>query len=132
MLKGFKDFIMRGNIIDLAVAVVIGSAFAAVVDVVVTSLVTPILASFGGAESNGLGFQITSSSATLVDISAILNAFIVFVITAAVVYFIFVVPSNKFAEIRVRDQDPEPEAVAEDVQVLREIRDMLRDRDTTL
>ncbi len=132
MFQGFKDFIMRGNVIDLAVAVVIGSAFSAVVTVVVSSLITPILAVFGGAESTGLSFRlISSNAATAVDVSAIINAFVVFLITAAVVYFVFVVPTNKLAELRARDEEPEPEAVAEDVLVLREIRDMLRDRDTT-
>ncbi len=131
MFQGFKDFLMRGNIVDLAVAVVIGSAFAAVVSTVVTSLIEPILAVFGDAQSDGLSFRLVSSNeATTVDISAIINAFIVFLITAAVVYVVFVVPSNRFAARQAREEEPEPEAVAPDVQVLREIRDMLRDRNT--
>lgn len=130
MLKGFKDFIMRGNIIDLAVAVVIGSAFAAVVSTVVTSLIEPILAATGGGSSSGIEYTIIQGNdATVIDFSAIINAFVVFLITAAVVYFVFVMPSNKFAEYQSREQEPEPEAVAADVQVLREIRDLLRDRD---
>lgn len=130
MLQGFKDFLMRGNIVDLAVAVVIGTAFSAVVSTVVTSLIEPFLAIFGGAQSAGLNFRlIGSNQATTVDISAIINAFVVFLITAAVVYFVFVVPSNRMAERRSRDEEPEPEAVAEDVLVLREIRDLLRASD---
>ncbi len=133
MFQGFKDFLMRGNIVDLAVAVVIGSAFAAVVSTVVTSLIEPILATVGSGQSEGLQFALRSGNdATIVDISAIINAVIVFVITAAVVYFVFVVPSNKFAARQAREEEPEPEAVSPDVQVLREIRDMLRERDTTL
>jgi len=133
MFQGFKDFLMRGNIVDLAVAVVIGSAFAAVVSTVVTSLIEPILATVGGGQSEGLQFALRSGNdATIVDISAIINAVIVFVITAAVVYFVFVVPSNKFAARQAREEEPEPEAVSPDVQVLREIRDMLRERDNTL
>ncbi len=133
MFQGFKDFLMRGNIVDLAVAVVIGSAFAAVVSTVVTSLIEPILATVGGGQSEGLQFALRSGNdATVVDISAIINAVIVFVITAAVVYFVFVVPSNKFAARQAREEEPEPEAVPPDVQVLREIRDMLRERDNTL
>lgn len=130
MFHGFKDFLMRGNIVDLAVAVVIGTAFSAVVATVVSSLINPILAVFGGDESTGLVIKLVSDNqATWIDISAIINAVIVFVITAAVVYFVFVVPSNRLAERRARDEEPEPEAVAEDVLVLREIRDMLRERD---
>ncbi len=130
MFQGFKDFLMRGNIVDLAVAVVIGSAFAAVVSTVVTSLIEPILAAIGGGESSGLEFALRSGNeATIVDISAIINAVIVFLITAAVVYFVFVVPSNQFAKRQAREEEPEPEAIAPDVQVLREIRDMLRERD---
>ncbi|MGB3829757.1 MAG: large conductance mechanosensitive channel protein MscL [Ornithinimicrobium sp.] len=130
MLNGFKDFLMRGNIVDLAVAVVIGTAFSAVVNTVVSSLIEPILAVFGGAQSDGLTFRLVNSNeATAIDISAIINAFVVFLITAAVVYFVFVVPSNRLAERRARDEEPEPEAVAEDVLVLREIRDLMRERD---
>lgn len=128
MLAGFKAFIMRGNIVELAVAVVIGTAFAAVVDTVVTSLISPLLASFGGANvGDGLGFEIRDGNrATFLDFGAIINALIVFLITAAVVYFLIVVPMNKLAERRARGQEPEPEEVTEDVQVLREIRDLLQ------
>ncbi len=133
MLQGFKDFIVRGNIVDLAVAVVIGSAFAAVVSVVVSSLIEPILAAFGGADASGLGFRLISSNeATFVDFGAVINALIVFVITAVVVYFLFVVPSNKFAERRSAGEEPEPEVIAEDVMVLREIRDLLAVRNREL
>ena len=129
MLKGFKEFIMRGNVVDLAVAVVIGAAFAAIVDTVVSSIVTPLLNAAGGAESEGLGFHIIAGQGdTFVDLSAIVNAIIVFLITAAVVYFIFVVPMNRFQERRARGQEPEPEAPAEDVLLLQEIRDLLRAR----
>lgn len=130
MIQGFKEFIMRGNIVDLAVAVVIGTAFAAVVDTVVSSLIEPLLNSFGGAQSAGLGFHILSGNdATFVDLSAIINALIVFLLTAAVVYFLIVAPMNKMVEMRRRGQvDEEPEEVAEDVALLREIRDLLSNR----
>ncbi|MGB3764564.1 MAG: large conductance mechanosensitive channel protein MscL [Ornithinimicrobium sp.] len=131
MIKGFRDFIMRGNIIDLAVAVVIGTAFAAVVDVVVTSLVGPLLARVGGADVPGFGIQLGAegNEATFINIGAIVNALIIFLITAAVVYFLIVVPMNKVIEHRRRDAESEPEQTAEDVLVLREIRDLLRQRD---
>ncbi len=132
MIRGFRDFIMRGNIVDLAVAVVIGTAFASVVNVVVTSLVSPLLARAGGADVPAFGIQlgVEGNEATLINIGAIINALIIFLITAAVVYFLIVVPMNKVIEHRRRDEDPEPEQTAEDVLVLREIRDLLRQRDT--
>lgn len=131
MLQGFKDFIMRGNVIELAVAVVVGSAFAAVVETIVSSLVTPLLNSVGGAEVGGLGFEIISGNAgTYLDFAAIINALIVFVITAAVVYFVLVAPMNKAMEFRRRGQEPEPEEISDEVLALREIRDLLAQRKT--
>ncbi|WP_114907294.1 large conductance mechanosensitive channel protein MscL [Ornithinimicrobium murale] len=128
MIQGFKDFIMRGNIVDLAVAVVIGTAFAAVVDVVVSSLITPLLNAMGGAEASGLGFEIISgNAATYMDFAAIINALIVFLLTAAVVYFVIVVPMNKVNE-RMGYGAEEEEAPAEDVALLTEIRDLLARR----
>lgn len=130
MIQGFKEFIMRGNIVDLAVAVVIGTAFAAVVDVVVSSLITPLLNAMGGAEASGLGFHVISGNpATYMDFAAIINALIVFLLTAAVVYFVIVVPMNKVNE-RMGYGKEEEEAPAEDVALLTEIRDLLARRNT--
>lgn len=130
MLKGFKDFIMRGNVIDLAVAVVVGAAFAAVVDTMVSGIVTPLLNAVGGAEAEGLGFRLISDNpATYMDFAAIINAFVVFLITAAVVYFVLVAPMNKFQELRMRGVE-EPEEVSEEIATLREIRDLLAARRT--
>lgn len=129
MLKGFKEFISKGNVIDLAVAVVIGSAFAAVVDTVVSSVVEPVVNSIGGAEVEGLGFRILSDvESTYVDFAAAINALIVFVITAAVVYFVFVLPMNKWRE-RKATTDQAPDSMP-DVELLTEIRDLLKERDT--
>ena len=86
MLQGFKDFITRGNVIDLAVAVVIGSAFAAVVATVVSAVIEPVLAAVGGVDTPGWGFYLRESNpATFVNIGAIVSALVVFLITAAVV-----------------------------------------------
>ena len=131
MVKGFKDFVLRGNVIDLAVAVVIGGAFAAVVASFVGKIVTPILNALPGAKSSGLGFSLrggAKQTATFVDISGILNALVVFVLTALVVYLLFVIPMNKLAERRKSGAEPEPEAPAEDVLLLQEIRDLLKAR----
>ena len=132
MLKGFKEFIMRGNVIDLAVAVVIGAAFAAVVEVVVSSIVTPLLNAAGGAEVGGLGFEIIKGNqATYMDFAAIINALIVFLLTAAVVYFVLVLPMNKFNEHRkARLGIVDEEEVSDEVATLREIRDLLAARRT--
>ncbi len=131
MLKGFRDFIMRGNVVDLAVAVVIGAAFGAVVTSFTGNIVNPLIAAAGGANVNGLGFQIVADNPkTVVDIGAVITAVINFVIIAAVVYFVIVTPMNKLAELRKRGEAPEPAAPAEDVLLLQEIRDLLRQRNT--
>lgn len=135
MIKGFKDFLMRGNVVDLAVAVVVGAAFTAVVQTVVGNLIKPLLNALGSPSSSGLSFSLKHGSdkiekATLIDISAMLNSVITFVITAAVVYFLIVAPMNALAERRKRGQEPEPKAPAEDVLLLQEIRDLLRQRDS--
>lgn len=134
MIQGFKDFIMRGNVVELAIAVVIGTAFAAVVDAFVSSIVTPILNVIGSPDAGGLGIDLRAGDTlpdgtdpTLIDIGAILNAIVVFLITALVVYFVFVVPMNKFAEMQkkrkgITEDVPEPT----DVELLTEIRDLLK------
>jgi large conductance mechanosensitive channel len=136
MLKGFKEFILRGNVVDLAIAVVIGTAFAAVVSAFVSKIVTPIINAIPGSTNSGLGFSLrhgakfadpkTGANTTFVDISGIVNAIIVFVVTAAVVYFIFVLPMNKLAERRLRGQEEAPASKSDDLLVLEEIRDLLR------
>lgn len=130
MLKGFKEFIMRGNVIDLAVAVVVGGAFAKVVDGFVSNIVNPILARMGGGKVGGDGFGIqlgeTGNTKTFIDLGSIVNALIVFLLTAAVVYFIFVVPMNKWNERR--NAGKEPESTEDELTVLKEIRDQLARR----
>lgn len=130
MIEGFKKFIMRGNIVDLAVAVVIGTAFAAVVDTVVASIIQPILNRLGGADAaDGLGIQLGDSgnAETFIDLGAIINGVIVFVLTALVVYFIFVVPMNKAKERGMLGAEEESGPSAEE-ELLTEIRDLLKDR----
>ena len=120
-MQGFKDFIMRGNVVELAVAVVIGSAFAAVVNKVVENLINPILAAVGGADASGLGVHLREGNpATFMDFGAIITALITFLITAAVVYFAFVLPMNKFNERRGL------EVPQTDSELLSEIRDLLK------
>ena len=101
MLKGFKEFIMRGNVIDLAVGVVIGAAFTAIVTAFTDSLLEPLLNTIGGAEVTGLGFEIISGNpSTYLDFAAVITAVINFLLVAAVVYFVIVAPMNKFNAMR--------------------------------
>ncbi|MGX7677925.1 large conductance mechanosensitive channel protein MscL [Jatrophihabitans sp. DSM 45814] len=133
MLRGFKEFLMKGNIVDLAIAVVIGTAFAAVVKSFVDAIITPVLNAFPGASVNGWGFSLRGGAlkaSTFINFSAIINALITFAITAAIVYFVFVLPMERMQALRARGQEPEPEAVPEDVLLLRQIRDALGARPT--
>jgi large conductance mechanosensitive channel len=124
VIKGFKDFLMRGNVIDLAVAVVIGAAFTAIVTAFTTNLINPIIAVFGGNNVEGLAVKLGDNDKTIVDFGAIITAVINFLIVAAIVYFIFVLPMNKLKERRKRGQEPGP-AEPTDVELLKEIRDLL-------
>lgn len=129
MIQGFKDFLLRGNIVDLAVAVVIGTAFTALVTKFTESFINPLIAATGSTDSGkGLGFSIRSGApdATFIDIGGFINAAITFAITAAVVYFFVVVPMKKLNELRARGDEPEPEGPSEDIALLREIRDSLQ------
>jgi large conductance mechanosensitive channel len=128
MIKGFKEFIMRGNIVDLAVAFVMGVAFATLVNTFVSAIVKPILNAFPGAKTEGWGFSLRGGSlrsATFIDVSTLINAGIVFLLTALVLYVVLVVPMNHLAERRARGLEPEPEVKAEDIALLEQIRDLL-------
>lgn len=126
MLKGFKNFVMRGNVIELAVGVAIAAAFTAVIDEFTRTIINPLLAAVGGADTAGWGFFINQSNeATFVDVGALVGAVIQFLITAAVIYFALVVPMNRVSQAR----GPEPETPAEDeLAVLSDIRDLLKTR----
>jgi large conductance mechanosensitive channel len=126
MIKGFKEFIMKGNVVDLAVGIAIGVAFTTLVAAFGTYFVNPIVAVAGGDNPQGFGFEITNE-ATFVNIGAIINALVVFVVTMAVIYFAIVVPMEKVQSLRKRGVE-EPEATPEDIELLREIRDALQRR----
>jgi large conductance mechanosensitive channel len=92
MLKEFRDFILRGNVVDLAIAVVIGAAFGAVVTALVSSFITPLVAAIGGKpDFAALAFTINGSRFTY---GVFLNALVAFLILAAVVFFLVVRPLN--------------------------------------
>lgn len=126
-MKGFKEFLFQGNVLELAVAVVIGSAFAKVVDSFVSAIITPVVNAAGGKTSEGLGFELVSGQEnTFINLSTIINALIVFVITAAVVYFVFVLPAKKLQDRR--KSGVEIAADPTELDLLAEIRDELRAR----
>jgi large conductance mechanosensitive channel len=125
MLAEFKAFLMRGNVVDLAVAVVIGAAFGAVVTAFVADIITPIIAAiFGKPDFSGLTFTINGSVFRYGDF---LNALITFISIAAAIFFFVVKPMNMLAARRAAGQEPEAEpAPTVDQQLLMEIRDVLR------
>lgn len=130
MLEGFKNFILRGNVIDLAVGVVIGAAFTAVVTAFSDNIINPLIASVGGADYSGLGFHIISGNdATFLDFGALITAAINFLLIAAVVYFIIVAPMNKLDEMQKRNRGIQPDAPAPtETELLTEIRDLLSEK----
>jgi len=127
MAAGFRDFIMRGNVIDLAVAVVIGAAFGRVVTALVENLINPLVAAIGGQPDLGDVATFTVNSANF-SFGAVLSAAINFLIIAAAVYFIIVMPVNRLMEMRRRKEVPEVAATPEDIALLQEIRDLLKAR----
>jgi large conductance mechanosensitive channel len=123
MLKGFKDFIMRGNVVDLAVGIVIGAAFTAVVTAFTAAFLKPLIQLLSGSKGVGAGaFKIRGVP---FDWASFINACITFLLTAAVLYFLVVFPLNKLAERRARGEEPPPSAPSEEVKLLTEIRDAL-------
>lgn len=127
MLAGFKNFIMRGNVIELAVAFVIGAAFVALVTKVVDGIITPLIAAIVGSP-NLDGAMIAEVNGAQFLFGSVLGAIINFLLVAAAVYFLIVAPMNALAERRKAGIEPEPEAPAEDVLLLQEIRDLLAAR----
>ena len=125
MLKGFKDFILRGNVVDLAVAVVIGAAFATIVTAFTNSVIKPLINAITPASSPGLGVTLVAGKdSTYIDFAAVITAAINFVIVAAVIYFVIVLPVNTIKERRARGEETGPAAPTE-VELLAEIRDLL-------
>ena len=124
MLKEFRDFVMRGNVVELAVAVIIGAAFGAVITAFTAAFITPLIALIGGKPDFGdLAFSV---SGTEFPYGAFLNALISFLIIAAVVFFFVVRPMNTLMARLKRGE--EPDAPTAEVAMLTEIRDLLAGR----
>ncbi|MEO6826668.1 MAG: large conductance mechanosensitive channel protein MscL [Microbacteriaceae bacterium] len=124
MLQGFKEFILRGNVIDLAVAVVIGTAFTAVVAAIVNNLFNPLIGAIFNAKDLENAMIVMIGSAPL-KFGAVLAALIQFVLIAAVVYFVFVVPMNHILAKRRNAPIEEAETAPTELELLADIRDLL-------
>jgi large conductance mechanosensitive channel len=126
MLKGFKDFLLRGNVVDLAVAVVIGSAFGAVVTSFTDKVIRPLLNAITPPTSEGLGIRLVpGKDSAYIDFSAVITATINFVMVAFVVYFAIVLPLKTIQQRRKRGEEAGP-SESKDIEVLKEIRDLLQ------
>jgi large conductance mechanosensitive channel len=121
MLDGFKKFLMRGNVIDLAAAVIIGAAFGAIVDSLVKDIITPAIGMLGG-EPDFSAIKIGS-----IALGNFINAIVSFLIKAAGLYFMIIIPFNRFsAKLAAAPAPPAPRPASE--QYLQEIRDLLAKR----
>ena len=133
MIKGFKEFIAQGNVIDLAVAVVIGAAFGAVVTAIVDALINPLIGALFNADSLANSLQVSiptvGGGTATIGFGAIIAAVINFVIIAAVVYVVFVYPMNRIRERAAAraaaKAGPAEEPLPADIELLTQIRDLL-------
>lgn len=127
MIKGFKDFVLRGNVVDLAVAVVLGAAFSKVIGALVDGIITPLVAAlFGKPNLDAVGgFSVNGAQ---FKVGVVLTQALNFVLVALALYVLVVVPMNRLLALRRRGVVAEPASPAEDVVVLREIRDLLSSR----
>jgi len=126
MFKGFKEFIAQGNVIDLAVAVVIGAAFTAIVNTIVEQLINPLVGLLFNAENLDKAFVVTVGNAQF-GFGAIISAAISFLAVALVVYFVFVLPMNKYKEHQAaKNPAVEEDTLPSEQELLIEIRDALR------
>jgi large conductance mechanosensitive channel len=129
MLKGFKDFVLKGNVLDLAVAVIIGAAFGRVVTALVESVLMPAISAVVGSP-NFDSFAVVTVNGNDLRFGVLLTAVVNFLLVAAAVYFAIVLPMNRLIEARNRRLGIVPEVEEADAQVrlLTEIRDALRER----
>ncbi len=129
VLKEFKDFIARGNVIDLAVAVVLGVAFGAIVNAIVEGLITPLVGMIVSKDFSDMTFTVNDS---VFRYGLVINAAIQFLAIAAAVFFLIVKPINTLNDRRRRGIEPEPASPPSDEAVLlAEIRDLLRGQTQT-
>jgi large conductance mechanosensitive channel len=138
MIKGFREFLLRGNVIDLAVAVVIGAAFGAIVNGLVTGIFNPLISLiFDSSDIAKAGITLRAGTdadhpAVILAWGAVISAVIQFVLTAAAIYFGLITPMNYIKKLQLR-RKPAEEAPAEppaltETELLEQIRDLLKER----
>ena len=126
MLKGFRDFLLRGNVVDLAIAVVLGAAFGAVVTAFADDFIGGILGAIGGSADFGTA-GVTVNGSKIIWGSTI-TALISFVIVGAAIYFLVVVPMTRLMTLRAQDADAATPAPSDEAKLLTEIRDLLAEQ----
>ena len=127
MLKGFREFIARGNVIDLATAVIIGAAFTGLVTAFTDNVVQPLISRIGATPDSDYGFlRIPLGNDIAIDLNAVISAAINFLIMAAVIYFLIVVPYKK-----LKERDTKVEEEETQLTLLTEIRDLLAENGST-
>jgi large conductance mechanosensitive channel len=122
VLKGFKEFLSRGNIVDLSVAVVIGTAFTALVKTFTDSIITPLTSRIGASGTDVGVLKIGIGGGQTIDLNVLISAAINFILVAAVVYFLVVMPYN-----RLRKKGEVEQAQDTELSLLTEIRNLLTD-----
>ena len=133
MIKGFKDFISRGNVVDLAVGVIIGAAFKNIVDALVEGIINPLIAAVIGKPDFSDAFILTLNG-TNVKFGVLITAVINFLLMAFAIYLCIVVPMNKLAALRTAKEKADADAapkISDEVQLLTEIRDALKSSGST-
>lgn len=132
MFDEFKKFLMRGNVVDLAVAVVIGAAFGKVITAVVDQVINPIIGLVGGQNFDSLTITLKEATAdkaaVVLGYGAVITALINFLLVAGAIFFLIIKPLNVLAERRKRGQVDEADAPPTEAELLAEIRDLLAAR----
>lgn len=138
MLKGFRDFLLRGNVIDLAVAVIIGAAFTQIVTALNKDVITQLIAAVGGVPDlskevfyiGGETLQDGTNTGTPIGWGSVVTAILNFIIVAAIVYFAIIVPMNKAMALFVKPKEEAAATLSKDQELLIEIRDLLAKGDS--
>lgn len=134
MIEEFKKFIFKGNVVDLSTGVLVGAAFGGIVSAFTKGIVEPLLKAIGGKPNVSLGFPISWIQddtgqwvANRIDIGLVINSIIGFLITAAIIFFVIVKPMNKLMALTQKKQaEAPPPPVPAEIQLLTEIRDLLK------
>lgn len=126
MLSGFKNFLMQGNVVDLATAVVIGVAFGAVINALVENVLMPLIASLVGEPNFDDLFVVHVLEGPPIQFGMLLTAVVNFLLIAAAIYFVVIMPMNRMVEARHRKFGGPAETVDENLVLLTEIRDQLK------